>query len=1067
MSTTLHPAIRQKNVESLKGNPSPLLLLYQAVLEDQVELRSVSLETNRGLDPDMASSVVDHYADLGWSILHVTPRPDGLQAIVGPTRDITQDHIRKLAEVIQFDRSAALKKFLKRDGFLTGGEFTLFSDTESVTPDGWAIETPFGPVRTRFEPSPRNANDGHAAYKLSAAQAMIATAIYRRGKISKAKALARAKRHLKGATHVQTFFAGSHGASKGLHVLRDDKDFERQFGTDVEAVSDSENLKSEMWLSPGHFTGKLNIWRPRGRRSVVLTASEDLRRRLSSDVLGWAQTLTLQTAAFQKLLSETKHRISTGQPFTQEEAVFPSWTEAYQEKQLYSSDEERGIAAGFAWTGSIYPKLYGGIGAYTARPGSRVPIQGIMCIFGGNGHYYGRPETAAGFVAFENDHHGTPHSVFVSSTDFPLISFILDTSDHDGDLGLVVPALDPEGYLSKDKDALWVMLLRTPASPGGIAWLRANPSDWHRLVDAGAMPITVNGPVPYREFMLPDEQGNPPVHTLRPIGDVRSADAWDTTPENKVKEAIHIRNQAALIGVFYRVMTAGHNADILDLPVPQWVEDLYAQHKMPPSTTAGASTCFSDFVDSVGKTLTPPIDAMAEILCTAVTEHGVKLDRCIKQSLWQSMFEAFGRTTDWDHRKIAQQLNAAFTMNCMGDHWRTTQSIQACAKSFDKEMLKLQLLANGPATLLMADPASFTGELVATITAVQQRIGRLWASKFAADRDIDAQTRPGEGPDTEESNEDPEDATLSYWDMLSEQEAANQKAAGYRRTANTVARVIANSILEANEAGHHPVTYAAAWIRLNALSTNRFGVPKNNFRQAPQPLNTTSLFRALSLLQQDDPDLAEAITTGFAQQWPGSGPTAIVRLSDPDAIIPGERAEIRLNSANGEYLLCRNGKEPLCRVISGGAQFTNLPLTYVGNPQPMDPTGDSSEQQDLHLFIAHSVYSQTVSLEPADDLTDFAVDEEVHIVRETTPGGPVYHLATTAKFLQQQLKAGHQAVLNRAQLSGTHEQHMGRQFRYTGIASNGNFLLRDEHKKTAPGEKLIDSLIQMLLPSST
>ena len=509
-------------------------------------------------------------------------------------------------------------------------------------------------------------------------------------------------------------------------------------------------------------------------------------------------------------------------------------------------------------------------------------------------------------------------------------------------------------------------------------------------------------------------------------------------------------------------MTAGHNADVLDLPTPSWVEELYAQHDMPPSTTTGASTCFSDFVDSVGKTLTPPIEAMAEILCTAVTEHGVKLDRCIKKSLWQSMFEGFARTTDWDNRRIATVLNGAFTTNCMGDHWRATQSVNASTRWFETELNKLQLLSNGPATLLMADPSEFPGDLIARINAVQQRISSCWAAKFADDRDIDAQTQGRQDP--EDDFQEDSDGDDNYWDQLTEEQAALQKAAGYRRTARLVARLIADSILEAQEAGHEPLAYVSAWLRLNALTTNRFGRPRNGHRQPPKPLNTTSLFRAVSLLSYSHPEMTRRVTKGFAEQWPGHGPTALVRLADPGCILPGERAEIRLNPQTGDYLLCRNGKEPLCKVLSGGSHFQSLPLTYAGSPEPLDPTGQTEEAQDLHLFLVHSTQPQTVIVMPNDDdETDFAHDEETHIVREATPRGPAYYLATTQGYLQQQLKAGRQAVLHKALLNGVHERHMGRNFRYAGISHSGGFLLRCEHRSTSKSEKLIDDLVAMLL----
>ena len=1057
MSTT--HGFRQKKVQGLDGNPSPLLLLHEAILGD-LELRSVSVETDRGLDPARADSIVGHYADRGWTILHITPRPDGFIAVLAPTRDITPEHARALRDVVHYDRAAPLKKVLKRDGFLTGGEYTFFSTTETLHQDGWELSLPYGLLRVAYEPSALNANDGHASIKRSSAEQLIATCISRR-RLTGKSALAQAHRVLKGATHLQAFFVGAHGSSKGLHVLRDDQDFEAQFGTDVHAVSDAENLKDEMWFSPGHFTGKLNIWRPRGRWSVVLTASEDLRRRLTTDVLGWDQAASLQTASFQRLLSEARHRITSGEHFTQEEAVFPSWTqEVYQERQLYNSDEERGIATSFGWTGSIYPKLFGGVSAFNASPGSRVPIQGIMAVLGGNGDHYGLPRPQAGYVGFATDDGGRPHAALINPTDYPKVSHILDTADHDGDLVAVIPARDPECHLSQDPEVLWAMVLRTPASPGGVAWLRLTHADWQRLNDAGAMPVTVNGPVPYREFMLPDESGRLPVHTIRPIGDMRTAQAWDTTPAQQVREAIHIRNEAALIGVFYRLMTAAHNGDILHLQTPTWLEKLYAEHGMEPSTTGGASTCFSDFVDSVGKWLTPPIDAMAEILCTAVTEHGLKLDRCIKSSLWQPMFQALSRTTDWDNQRIAQILNSAFTPNCMGDHLRTTQSILTSSAWFDREMLKLQLMANGPATLLMTHPIRFPGELVATVSTTQKQIGRFWAAKFAADREIDSQTRSSEPPLLDE--EETLQHTPYDWSLLTQEQAAQQKAAAYQRTANAVAQLIATSI---RESGYPPLDYVSAWIRLSALSTNRFGEPNNGYRQPPQPTNTTTLFRALSLLQRDDPEIASQAIKTFQTEWPGNGPTALVRLSDPGAILPGDRAEIRLNSATGEYLLCRDGTQPLCRVTAGGALLLNLPLTYVGNPQPLDPTGDTNEKQDLHLFIVHDVHPQTVSL-PAHDPGEFAPDEEVSITRESTPTGPQYHLATSHKHLAELLKGNRQAKVNRTALKGVHEHLINRPMRFAGLAANGNILLRDEHHRTSKSEKLIKDILAMLLPAS-
>lgn len=1064
MSATVTKGVRQKHIEKMEGNPSPLLMLYGSVLNPEMQLLSVSIETARGLDASTAATIVDYYSTRGWTMLHINPRPDGFTALVAPTRDIKPEILSVLNGLIRYDRKAPLKKLLKRLAFLKPGEYNFHLTQETVESNGWSVELPFGNFRTIFETSQNQVNDGHASVKRSSAVKLLATAL----SMTKPKPfnpLAKARRLLKTATHIQLFFTGTHGCSKGLHVIRKDEDFERAYGPDVDAVSDAENRKGEMWLAPGHFTGKINIWRPRGRRSTVLTASEDLRRRLSVDVIGRDQSLSLHRAAFQQLLAETRQRITDGQPFDHEESMLASWTqEIYDQQRLYNSDQERGIASQFPWTGSIYPKLYGGIGAFTTQPGARVPIQGIMCILGGDGHHYGVAPPPKGYVSFVSDEDAKPYSLLVNPDDYAAISHILDTSDNDGDLGVVVPAQDPEGYVSEDTSALWAMILRTPASPGGVAWLRLDQADWNRLCEAGAMPVTVNGPVPYKDFMVPGDDGQLPVHTLRPIGDMRAAEAWDTTAQSQVEEAIHIRNQAALIGVFYRVMTAAHNADILRMDTPEWLETMYAQHGMEPSTTGGASTCFSDYVDSVGKLLTPPIDAMAEILCQAAVEHGVRHDRCSKDSLWQPMFSAFSRTTDWSNQQIAQTLNAAFTTNCMGDHFKTTQSITASTNWFEKEMTKLQLMSNGPASLLMADPEQFPGELVARISAVQQRITRLWAAKFAADRQIDEQTRQNQDDqEWDEYTREPQDQpSYESWELLSEQQAAAQKAQAYRHTANHVARLIAESIQEAAEEGHMPVSYVAAWIRLVALSTNRFGAPKNGYRQNPQPPNTTTLFRAISLLQREDEATANEITSLFQGMWPGNGPTALLRLSDPGAIVPGERAEIRLNSSTGDYMLCRNGTDPVCRVTSGAQHFLNLPLTYAGQPKPLDPTGDSTELQDLHLFLIHSVYPQTVSLTPADE-PEFAKDEEVTVVRASSATGPAYSLATTRKHLEKQLKGGRQAVIHEMPLEGIQELHLGRTFKYAGTANNGNVLLRQEHRKRSKSERLVDSIMELLL----
>ena len=1071
MSTTtlISQGARQKNVESVSGQPSPMLLLHQAILGD-VDLRSVSIETARGLDPAQSASIVDHYRSKGWSILDITPGPDGFSAVVAPTRDITPELRQRLDEVTHYDPNAALKKLLKRKRFLTGGEHALYLSTETVLDDGWQVELPYGTYRVRYESSPNSCNDGHGAVTRSAAEHLVATTIIRSG-ISAKRALAKAKRALKNATHLQTFFVGAHGSSKGLHVIREDADFIRQYGTDVQAISDAENLKSEMWLTQGHFAGKVNIWHPRGSRSAVLTASEDLRRRLSTDVLGWDQTKAAHTAAFQKILSETRQRIANGQTFTHEDVMFASWTqEAYGEQRLYSSDEERQIASAFPWTGSIHAKLYGGIGAYTAKPGSRVPIQGAMCILGGNGRYYGMPQPERGHIEFVNGTDGKPHTFTVNQDDYEWIMFILDTSDNDGDLGVIVPAKDPHGYLSDDPDTLWAMVLRTPASPGGVAWLQLNSSSWNALLDAGAMPITVNGPVPYKEFMLPDQDGQQPVHTLRPIGDSRPASAWDSTTEEQIKESIHIRNQAALIGVFYRVMTAGHNADALHLDVPQWMEDLYGEHGMPPSTTGGASTCFSDYVDSVGKQLNAPIEAMSEVLAQAVTEHGIRLDVCTKQALWQPMFQALNRTTDWDNRTIAQTLNRAFSQNCMGDHWRSTQSITQASAWFNSEFTKLQLMSNGPATLLLADPTQFPGELIARINEIQTRVSNLWAAKFASDREIEALTKSERNDDPEDaySDTDPEqDSQFESWEMLTQQQAEQQKAAAYRQTAERVARAIEADIVKAADEGHDPVNYFSAWVRLTALATNRFGRPKNGYRQAPAPLNTTTLFRSVSRLQREHPEIADRITGEFTNQWPGHGPTAMVKVEDPDQLVKGEHYEIRRNANNGQHLLCHDGKTPVTRVTAGAGHFVNLPLTYAGSPEPLDPTGESGEDTDLQLFLIRSVEPQTVSLPTAgsDDI-DFADDEELTVERETSETGPVYNLVTTRRHLERQLKTGKHASLNRTALDGVHELHLGRTFRYAGVNSTGNILLRSEYKKTSRSDKTIDSIIEMLMSQS-
>ena len=1066
-STLITQGARQKNVESISDQPSPMLLLHQALLGD-VELRSVSVETARGLDPAQAAAIVDHYRSKGWTVLDVTPGPDGFSAIVAPTRDVTNDHRALIQSVIRSDGNAPMKKKLKRKRFLSGGEHSLFLTTETVLDDGYQVELPYGTFRVAYEDSPNSSNDGHGAITRPAAEEIVATTMIR-PKVSAKRALATARRHLKGATHLQVFFVGAHGSSKGLHVIREPEDFQRQFGTDFQVVSDSENLKSEMWLAPGYFAGKVNIWHPRGTRSAVLTASEDLRRRLTTDVLGWDQTAAAQTAAFQRILAETRDRIANGQPFSHEDVMFASWTQdVYGEQRLYNSDEERAVAGSFPWTGSIHAKLYGGIGAYTAEPGSRVPLQAVMCILGGNGRYYGQTQPERGYLDFARGRDGRPHTIILHQDDYPWVMVVLDTSDNDGDLASAIPARDPHCYLSDDPEALWAMVLRTPASPGGVAWLRLRNTAWHDLLDAGAMPITVNGPVPYRDYMHADDQGNLPVHSLRPIGDMRPASEWDTDPESQIRESIHIRNQAALIGVFYRVMTAGHNADVLHLPPPQWIEDLYAENGMEPSTTAGSSTCFSDFVDSVGKQLNPPIEAMAEVLAKAVSEHGIRLDACTKQALWQPMFQAFNRTTEWDNRTIAQTLNRAFSQNCMGDHWRATQTIEKASAWFNSEFVKLQLMANGPATLLLAEPTHFPGDLVARITEVQTRISNLWAAKFANDRDIDALTKadPRDAQFNDEESDPQQESQFESWEMLTQQQAKQQKAAAYRHTADRVARVIAADLVEAAEGGHDPVDYFAAWVRLTSLATNRFGEPRKGYRQPPAPLNTTTLFRTISRLQQEHPEIAHRITSQFATVWPGHGPTALVKVEDPEALRKGERYEIRRNANDGQHLLCHKGKDPVTRVTAGAGHFLNLPLTYAGSPEPLDPTGEAGEQTGLHLFLISSVQPQTVSVPTLDAEAAFAHDEEVTIERESSDSGPVYHLATTRKHLEQELKAGRQASFNRTALDGVHELHLGRKFRYAGTASNGNVLLRSEHRKTSRKDPLVDSVIEILMGSA-
>ena len=928
------------------------------------------------------------------------------------------------------------------------------------------MELPYGTFRVKYDPSPASSNDGHGAISRSAAHSLVATSLCRT--LSPRKALAQAKRLLKSATHLQVFFVGNHGSSKGLHVIREDEAFARQFGSDVQMVSDSENLKSEMSLTPGHFAGKVNIWGPRGSRSAVLTASEDLRRRINTDVLGWTQTAANQTAAFQKLLAETQERVANGQPFTHEDAMLASWTQdAYGEQRLYSSDDERQIASDFPWTGSIHAKLFGGIGAYTASPGNRVPIQGTMCIIGGNGRYYGLPEPTQGYLALVTGEKGKPHTFYVNNKDYAQIMFILDTADNDGDLGVVVPARDPHTYLSEDPDTLWAMILRTPASPGGVAWLRLDNAAWNSLLEAGAMPITLNGPVPYQEFMLPDKDGNEPVHTLRPIGDSRPASAWDTSITEQIEESIHIRNQAALIGVFYRVLSAGHNADILDSDVPDWMEDLYRTHGMPPSTTGGVSTVFSDYVDSIGKQLNSPIEAMAEILVTAVTDRGVRLDVCNKQALWQPMFTALQRTTGADNRTIAATLNRAFSQNCMGDHWRSVQSITNSSAWFNAEFSKLQLMANGPATLLLADPSTFPGELIARINEVQTRISHLWSAKFAGDREIDSlvKAEQGDNPDDQASDDERPDSDFESWEALTQQQAEQQKAAAYRHTANRVARAIQEDLVSAAEAGTDPVTYFSAWTRLTALATNRFGRPKNGYRQAPTPLNTTSLFRALAHLERDQPELAARIKNEFPITWPGHGPTAMVMVEEPETLQKGERYEIRRNANNGQYLVCHNGDTPVTRVTAGAAHFVNLPLTFAGSPEPLDPTGESKEEPSLQLFLISSVVPQTVSVPTNHTEHELQNNEEINITRETTTNGPAYFLETTHSHLVTQMGKGLQASHNRIALDGVHEIHMGRKFRYAGTSSTGAILLRSEFKKTSKNDKLVDSIIELLLTS--
>ena len=287
-STLITQGARQKHVESISGQPSPMLLLHQALLGD-VELRSVSVETARGLDPAQAAAIVDHYRSKGWTVLDVTPGPDGFSAVVAPTRDVTNEHRALIRNVIRSDGNAPMKKKLKRKRFLSGGEHSLFLSTETVLDDGYQVQLPYGTFRVAYEDSPNSSNDGHGAITRPAAEEIVATTMIR-PKVSAKRALATAKRYLKGATHLQVFFVGAHGSSKGLHVIREPEDFRRQFGTDFQVISDSENLKSEMWLAPGYFAGKVNIWHPRGTRSAVLTASEDLRRRLTTDVLGWDQT---------------------------------------------------------------------------------------------------------------------------------------------------------------------------------------------------------------------------------------------------------------------------------------------------------------------------------------------------------------------------------------------------------------------------------------------------------------------------------------------------------------------------------------------------------------------------------------------------------------------------------------------------------------------------------------------------------------------------------------------------------------------------------------------------------
>ena len=118
MSTpkTITPGARQKNVESVDGAPSPMLLLFQSLLEG-VELRSVSIETARGLNKAQAEAIVDHYLAKGWTILDITPGPDGFSAVVAPTRDLTAELRKKLADVITYDATSPLKSSSRGSAF--------------------------------------------------------------------------------------------------------------------------------------------------------------------------------------------------------------------------------------------------------------------------------------------------------------------------------------------------------------------------------------------------------------------------------------------------------------------------------------------------------------------------------------------------------------------------------------------------------------------------------------------------------------------------------------------------------------------------------------------------------------------------------------------------------------------------------------------------------------------------------------------------------------------------------------------------------------------------------------